>query len=252
METNPNPTAILSSYTDQEKTAYLATLAALATSDREATNEELDHLLQISTEAGLSETQQEKIIDAAKDASGQDLKNSLDVLRKSDLRYALITDLIALGHADNNYTPEEKGNIEKISRYLDLDEDQFSVLDQYVQKAADQERTPEEYSKPDFLSSTGMKDKLSNAGFSMDSIGKGLLGFLAPLVLGGLASGGFGKRRSGQNSNQGGGLGGMLGGALSGNGNSSGMSGGLGSILGGLMGSRNSGALGGILGKLLR
>ena len=244
METKKN--VGLSTYPEQEKTAYLAALAALATSDREASNEELEHLRQISNDAGLSQQNEEEIIDAAKDVSGQYLKDSLDVLKESDLRYGLITDLIAIAQADDSYTAQEKGNIEKVSRYLNIDNNQFSILDQFVKKAVEEERTPEEYRKPNFLSSTGMQDKFSNAGFDMQAIGRGIFGFLGPILLGGLASRSLGRRSSTSLPNRGGGLGGMLGG------NQTGMSRGLGSLLSGLSRSRNSGSMGELLGRLLR
>lgn len=234
----------LAAYPAQEKTAYLVALAALATSDRQASDEELEHLRQISSDAGLSKEYEEQIIDAARDSSGQNLKNSLDALKGSDLRYGLITDLIAMAQADESYTAQEKENIEKVSHYLNINDNQFSILDQYVKKAAEEERSPEEYRKPNFLNSTGMQDKFANAGFNMQSIGRGIFGFLGPILLGGLASGAFGRRRS--NTNQGGGLGGMLGA------NPTGMSRGLGSLLSGLSRSRNSGSMGDLLTRMLR
>lgn len=244
METKKN--LGLSSYPEQEKTAYLAALAALATSDREANDEELEHLRQISNEAGLSPQNEEEIIEAAKDVSGRHLKDSLDLLKESDLRYGLITDLISIAQADDSYTTQEKDNIEKVSRYLNINNNQFSILDQFVKKAVEEERTPEEYKKPNFLSSTGMQEKFSNAGFDMQSIGRGIFGFLGPMLLGGLASRSLGRRGSNPFPNRGGGLGGILGA------NPTGMSRGLGSLLSGLSRSRNNGSMGELLGRLLR
>ena len=236
----------LSAYPDNEKAAYLAALAALATSDREATDEELEHLRQISSEAGLSAENEEEIITAAKDASGKHLKDSLDALKQSDLRYGLITDLIAIAQADDSYTAQEKDNIEKVSHYLNINNNQFSILDQFVKKAVEEERDPEEYRNPSFLSSTGMQDKFSKAGFDMQGIGRGIFGFLGPMLLGGLAARSLGRGRSSPFSNQPGGLGGMFGG------DQTGMSRGLGSLLTGLSRSRNSGSMGQMLGRLLR
>jgi uncharacterized tellurite resistance protein B-like protein len=250
METKQN--ILLSNFTEQEKTAYITALAALATSDREASDEERENLREVSNSAGLSADQEETIMKAAQDTSGQELIKSLDVLKNSDLRYGLITDLIAMAKADESYTQDEKGNIEKVSRYLNVNDSQFSILDQFVNKAADEERTPEEYRKPDFLRSTGMQDKFSNAGFNMESIGKSIFGFLGPIILGGLAGRTLRGRNSSSISNQGGGLGGMLGGILSGNSSQSGMSGGLGGLLSGLARSRSNGSMGGLLGRLLR
>ena len=250
METKQN-ILLSNSFTEQEKTAYITALAALATSDREASEQELENLRELSSSAGLSADQEETIMKAAQDSSGRELIKSLDVLKDSDLRYGLITDLIAMAKADESYTPEEKGNIEKVSRYLNVNGSQFSVLDQFVTRAADEERAPEEYHKSDFLRSTGMQDKFSNAGFNMESIGKGIFGFLGPIVLSGLAGRTLRGRNPSSISNQGGGLGGMLGSIL-GSGSQSGMSGGLGGLLSGLARSRSNGSMGGLLGRLLR
>ena len=250
METKQN--ILLSNYTEQEKTAYITALAALATSDREASDEELENLREVANSVGLSADHEETIMKAAQDTSGHELIRSLDVLKDSDLRYGLITDLIAMAKADESYTQEEKGNIEKVSRYLNVNDSQFSILDQFVNKAANEERTPEEYRRPDFLRATGMQDKFSNAGFSMGSIGKSIFGFLGPIILSGLAARTLRGRNSGSISNQGGGLGGMLGSILAGSGSQSGMSGGLGGLLTGLARSRSNGSMGGLLGRLLR
>jgi len=240
---------LLSNYSENEKGAYVAALAALASSDREATPEELEHLREISKEAGLSDEHEEQIIAAAEDASGEDLKNSLDILKESDLRYGLITDLIALAKVDDSYTTEEKGNIEKVSRYLNVKDDQFAILDQFVNEAADEERTADEYNKPNFLRSTGMQEKFSNAGFNMNTIGKSIFGFLGPILLGSLAGKALGRRNT--SSTQGGGLGGILGNILSGSGTTRGVGGGLGSLVSGLARSRSNGSMGGLLGRLL-
>ena len=78
METKQN--TLLSNFTEQEKTAYITALAALATSDREASDEELENLREVSHSAGLSADHEETIMRAAQDTSGQELIKSLDVL----------------------------------------------------------------------------------------------------------------------------------------------------------------------------
>jgi uncharacterized tellurite resistance protein B-like protein len=245
----------LTEYSDREKGAYLGALAALATADREATGDELNHLREIAHAAGIKQEQEQSIIEAAKDTSGNDLKRCLDALKGSDLRYSLITDLIALAKADESYTDQEKSNIEKVAEYLELSKDQFSVLNQFVNKASEEPRTAEEYSKPDFLQSTGMQQNFSNAGFNMGSVGKSIFGFLGPMLLGSLAGRalGGGRRSSGGL----GGLGGGLLGGLLGGGTNSGMGlpgglGGLGSLISGLNRSRSNQSMGGLLGKLFR
>jgi uncharacterized tellurite resistance protein B-like protein len=242
---------ILTGYSDQEKAAYGA-LAALATADREAGTEELQNLRELAHAAGISEQQEQQIIHAAQDVSGQDLKRCLDILKGSDLRYSLITDLIAMAKADDNYSEQEKQNIEKVSNYLQVNKNQFSVLDQYVNKAAEAEHTPEEMTRPSFMDSLGLKEKFSNAGFSNQSMRNGLFGFLGPILLGGLAAKALsGRRGGGMGGGLGGMLGGMLGGGAMGRSMPGGFGGGLGSLLNGMSRSRSGGNFGGLLGRLL-
>lgn len=243
---------LLTGYSEHEKAAYLGALAALATADREATEEELGHLREIAHAAGISPDEEQNIIEAAKDTSGNDLKKCLDTLKTSDLRYSLITDLIALAKADESYTAEEKGNIEKVARYLEVNQNQFSVLDQVVSKAANESHTPEEFAQPAFLQSTGLQDKLSKAGINVGSMGKSIFGFLGPLLLGSLAGRALsgGRRGAGGLGGIGGGLlGGMLGKATS---SGTGGIGGLGSLISGLNKSRGNQSMSSMLGRLLR
>lgn len=253
---------ILSGYPADEKAAYLGALASLATADRHANEEEIQHLSEMAETAGLTEQQAQTVVDSARDTSGQYLLKCLDQLKTSNLRYSLITDLITLAKADDNYTDDEKTNIEKVARYLQVDKNQFSVLDQFVDKTAERQPTPEEIRRPNFAESLGMGNQFSGAGLNMGSMGRSLFGFLGPMILGGLA----GRALSGNRRPGGGGLGGMLGGGLGGMlggpggmlggamGRSSfpGGMGGLGSLITGLNQSRNTKSMGGMLGRLLR
>jgi hypothetical protein len=238
---------ILTGYSEREKGAYLAALASLATADRVASQEELDHLREMSKAAGLSAAQEEFILHSATDMTGDDLKKCLDVLKGSDLKYSLITDLMALGKSDENYSEEEKQNIEHISQHLGISNTQVSLLDQFVSKAAEKETSPEEVTKPGFLDSLGLKDKFSKAGFDMNSMGKGLMGILGPVLLGGIAARALGGGRRGMGSGM---LGGLLGGMLGG-GSLAGRMGGLGTLINGMNRSRNNRSMGGLLGRIL-
>src|SRR4051812_42751726 len=97
-----NTESILTGYSEREKGAYLAALASLSTADRQASQQELDHLREVAQAAGLSQQQEQFILQSATDISGEELKKCLDVLKTSQLRFSLITDLIALAKADEN------------------------------------------------------------------------------------------------------------------------------------------------------
>ena len=239
-----NSETLLEGSTDIEKGAYIGAIASLATSDRQATPEEIEYLTALCTGAKLSDEQTQAVIQAATEISADDVTRCLDVLKTSDLKYSLITDLIAFAKTDSSYSEDEAQSVQKMANYLGVDQKQFSLLDHFAEKATTSQATPKEMSSPDFLSSLGLKDKLESAGINGNSLLKGLLGIAAPILLTKMITGGF-------NRNRGGGLFGGGGGGMFGGGGGLSGGGGLGSIIGMLSGGRGmGGGLGGMLGSL--
>ncbi|THU31120.1 TerB family tellurite resistance protein [Niastella caeni] len=237
-------TTVLEGYSDQEKGAYLGAMASIATADRQASNEELEYITALCDAADISETQKEAVIKAANELSGEELKKCLDILKNSDLKYSLVTDLIAFAKADNNYGIEEQQRVKETSDYLGVDQNQFSLLNEFTEKAATNDVPVEEKAKPSFLSSLGLSEKMKSAGINANSLMKGLLGVAGPLILGGILSGAL-RRRGRRGSSMFGNLGGMFGnsGLLRGAG--------LGSLIGMLSGGRGFRNTGGLLGRIL-
>ena len=241
---------LLSGYSLKEKAAYLGALASLATADRHADEQELEHFREMARSAGLQDEETQTIIKAADDTSGDQLLESLDALKTSELRFSLVTDMIALAKTDENYTPAERTNIEKVSKYLGVNKDQFATIDEFVAKAADNNPGEDEITNPQFMQSLGMQNQFAGTGLNMSSIGKGLLRYLGPMILGGMAARTLGGRRVSS-----GGLGGMLGNNPMGMGRSGGLDGlggGLGSLIAGMARGRGNQSIGGMLGRLLR
>jgi uncharacterized tellurite resistance protein B-like protein len=232
---------LLKDYSDVEKGSYLGAIASIATADRTASGEELEYIRTLADSAELSPEQKEAVERAATELSGEELKYCLDNLKGSDLRFSLVTDLIAFAESDQNYSPEEKANIEKIAQHLNINKQQFSLLDQFVKKTAEVKAEPEQMQQQGFLGSLGLEEKFKNAGINFGSLTKGLLGIAGPMILAGLVSRGMGGRRSGGLGGMfGGGLGGMFGG------------GGLGSLTSMLNGGRGLGSTGGLFSRILR
>lgn len=243
---------LLSGYSSKEKAAYLGALASLATADRRADEQELEHFRALASTAGIDDNETDTILEAANDTSGNYLLKCLDTIKNSELRFSLVTDLIALAKTDADFTPAEKKNIEKVSRYLGVNKDQFSVLDQFVDKAADNTAEEQEITQPDFMKSLGMQNQFAGTGMNMSSIGSGLLRFLGPMLLGGLAARTLGGRGRPAST---GGPGGMFGNNPMGMGRTGGpggLGGGLGSIISGMARGRNNQSIGGMLGRLLK
>ena len=241
---------LLKDHTDEEKGAYLGAISSLATADRSASEEELEYIRDLAASADLSPQQQEYVVRAATELTGEELQRCLEILKNSDLKFSLITDLISFAESDKNYSPEEKANVEKIAQYLGVNRQQFSLLDQFVKKTAAAQVTPEEVQKPGFMESLGLEDKMKSAGINSSTLMKTVLGIAGPLVLASMfnrrRSGGFGGGMLGGGGGMGGGMlgRGMMGGGM--------MGGGIGSVISMLNGGRGGfGSTGGLLGRML-
>ena len=237
-------TQLLQNYSEQEKTAYLSAIASLATADRQASGAEGQFLQALAQQAGLSGGATQQVLAAAQDANNQSIQQNLDILKNSDLRFSLVTDLISFARADGSYANDEEAMIGKMSQYLGINAEQKQTLENVVDQAASVPHDPQDPAKTGFLSSIG--DKLSSVGIPKGALMAGLLGVVAPMVISKVMSGG-GQSQSqngyGDQSSSGGmggllsgGMGGLLGGASQS---------GMGGLLGGLLG---SGMLGGLLG----
>lgn len=236
---------ILDGYGDLEKGAYLGAIASIASADKSASDEELSYIVALCEGADLSEGQIQAVRRAAMELSEEELKRCLDVLKGSELRFSLVSDLIAFAEADQLYTPEEKQSVEAISRYLGVNQEQFSLLNQFTDKAvqeapAQAAALEQGTTQPaSFLDRLGFGDKLKGAGINSSALVKGALGIVGPLLLARMFSGGRGRGVMG---------GGLLGGLLGGGIGRSLMGGGLMNVLGG---GRGFGSTGGLLGRLL-
>ena len=241
----------LKDHSDEEKGAYLGAIASIATADHIASEEEVEYITQLAESTDLSKEQQQGVVRAAQELSGNELIRCLDILKSSDLRFSLITDLMNFGQSDKDYSKEEKKKVERIADYLNINREQFSLLDQFVNKTSRAEIAPEEVTKPGFLSSLGLDEKFKKAGIDWKTVGKGLLGIVGPLILARMMSG---RRASAGNVLAGGGLGSLIGGlGGAGIGPMLGKSGGgLGSLIGGLSGGRGFANSGGLLSRVLK
>ena len=173
----------LKEYSDEEKGAYIGAISSIATADKQASEEEMVYLTALSDAAGLSEEQKEYVLKAAKNENGEDLARSLDILRGSDLKYSLVADLISFAESDRNLTPEEKENIERIADQLEINQQQFALLDHFVKRTNTLQPPPEKISSPGFLSALGLDQKFKASGMNLKTMTKGLLGFAGPMIL---------------------------------------------------------------------
>lgn len=213
---------LLQNYSEAEKTAYLSAVASLASADREASPAETQFLQALTQQAGLAGGAAQQVMAAAQDSTNETVKQNLDALKDSDLRFSLITDLISFARADGAYANNEEAMVDKMAAYLGVNPEQQQALETVVDQAAQVPHDAEDPAKKGFFD--GIGDKLSSVGIPKSALLAGLLGVVAPMVISRVTGGA-------PRSNSGGGLGGLLGGAAQ-----SGMSGLLGGLLGGLGG----------------
>ena len=230
-------TQLLQNYSESEKTAYLSSIASLATADRQASPAEGQFLQALCQQAGLSADSTQQVSTAAQDPNNETIQQHLDVLKSSDLRYSLITDLISFSRADGAYSNDEEAMVDKMSQYLGINQQQQQTLETVVDEAAEVAHNPQDPAKEGFFGSIG--DKLSSVGIPKGALMAGLLGVVAPMVLSKVMGGGSSNANDGYgNQNSSGGLGGLLGG-------------GMGGLLGGAAQSGMGGMLGGLLGSVM-
>ncbi|PSR54835.1 TerB family tellurite resistance protein [Adhaeribacter arboris] len=252
-------TTLLKDYSLEERGAYLGALATIASADGNASAEELEFLKMMAEAAELPDNLQQEITQIAQSPSKISLQKCLDTLKQSNLRFSFVTDIISFAKSDGQYSPEEQQRIQDISNYLGIDQKQFSILDQFVDKANDAKQQGEDPTSQAFMHKSGFGDMFKNVGISPQMV-TGMLGILAPIVISRMMSGGRRQYGGGMMGGLGGGLlGGLLGGGMGMGGGMYNSGGGLGSIisiLGGLNGRRGyggmgSGGLGGLLGGIL-
>lgn len=231
--------SILQGHSDQEKAAYLAAIASIATADKQASPEELNYIMKLCDAADLPDAQKQWVLNAANEIPGEELKQSLEILKNSELKYSLITDLMAFAKSDSNYSEEESQYVNRVAQQLGIDEKQFSLLNQFADDVNGSEVPASGVEDPGFLSS--IKDKMQKAGINTGTLFKGLIAIAGPILLAKM----FSKRGGGASA--GGALGG-LGGVLTG----LGLAGGIGSLIGMIGGGKGMSGAGGLLDRLFR
>lgn len=222
----------LKDYPEQEKKAYLAAVASMATPEDQASEEEIDFLTDLCEDAQLSEQDKQEVIREAKSPTNDGFQTYLSSLKNSELKYSFIVDVISFAKADGHYSDEEKERIVSMANKIGVSREQYDVLFEYVDKADHAQN--EDVSEEGFLEKTGLKQKLESRNIPIKGLLTGLVGSM-------LMKGVMGKRHR---------RGGLLS-SLLGGGSTRRRGGGLSSVIGMLSGGRGYRRSGGLLRKLL-
>ena len=219
----------LKDYPEKEKTAYLAAVASMATPEDKASKEEEEFLADLCEEAGLSQRDTEEVIMEARDPANDGFSRNLDFLRNSELKYSFVVDVLSYAKADGHFSEDEKKKVHRMADHLGISIEQYSALEEYVDKA--EKAQGEETSEEGFLENSGLKQKFEKLNIPVKGLLSGLVGSM-------LMRGVMGRRRRG----------GLLTTLLGGGGYR--RRGGLSSVVGMLSGRRGYRRSGGLLSKL--
>lgn len=171
-------------HSEEVRTSYLVILSAVASADHESTEEEIAFMEQIASVAGLKEASLGELKTAMAQPSSVDLKAHLDNFKGNDLRFALVTDLLNLAYKDGELEAEEVAQIQKANAHLDINEEQYEALQQYV-KAANNEVNDQEGNAElndtgelkgevnNFLEKSGLEGTFSKAGIPTNNFKSG-------------------------------------------------------------------------------
>jgi len=229
-------TQLLKDYSVNEKGAYLAAIASVASADRMASPEEIEFLTLLSQAAGLPADSQQEVIAVANDPSNVSIQKCLDVLKNSELRFSFITDVMSFAKSDGKLDANEQAKIQQMAQYLNINQQQFGALQQFVHKADEAQQQGQNPTDPSFLQNSGLANMLGQSGVPTGGLMKGLLGVLAPIVISRMMSGRGGGMGSAGAGMGGGLLGGLLGNVMGGGNAGLGGNSGLGGLLGGMGG----------------
>ncbi len=167
-------------YPAAQRAAYLGAIASLLTADQQASPAEGEFLSHLAQATGLSQQDAQHVVDAALDPNNSSLTEDLTTLKSSDLRFALVQDLISFAQSDGQYSDAEQERIGQMAQFLGVSEEQFDALHQYQQAAADGQNVND----PRFLQQSGIGSLFSQLGLPKGGgMLSGILAVAGPMIL---------------------------------------------------------------------
>jgi len=120
-------------YPEDGKIAYLSIVASMAAADNEVADEEISALRELCKSVEISSKGLGLIMATAEDPSGAPIEEYLKQLSASELRFSLMTDIIAMAFADEKVTFEEEEEIGEIAKLLKIKPEQIGAIRKYVE-----------------------------------------------------------------------------------------------------------------------
>jgi uncharacterized tellurite resistance protein B-like protein len=159
----------LTGYSEKEKVAYLSIVASMAAADGELADEELEQIRQMCFKLSLTAIGVEAVLAAAEFPERIPLERYLENLRGSDLKFALLADVLFMVYADGKVTSQEKDEYERIATSLSVTEQQLLTVIRYVDALTSFRRQGK--SKEELLSVHGhLVGEMASCGVNVGSV----------------------------------------------------------------------------------
>jgi len=160
----------LLAFEESKRTAYLVTLATLATADGEVDDEEAELIEQMCKEAQLTMKSKLQVLNALYDADSVNLEAQLALLKDGALKFYIVTDILTLVKADGEFTPDEVAEVGMLKAKMNMSDQQYEALNKYVDLA---QSFSTEGVTNDFLDKVGLKDDFARLGIPADAFAQG-------------------------------------------------------------------------------
>ena len=117
-----------------ERVDYLTLVASMAFADHSADDRELERVRTMCVALELSDAGTSRVLAGASDAGRVELDAILERLKRSELRYALMIDIIDIAYADEEVVESELEEINALADKLDISAGDVEMLRRYVEK----------------------------------------------------------------------------------------------------------------------
>ena len=119
-------------YPEAERRDYLTVVASMAFADGEVTADERARLEEMCSDFKLSEGSREQVFDSAEHPNAAELGLILARMKTSELRFALLVDLIDVAIADGTIATGEDAELQSLAEELDITYGQLVMTRRYV------------------------------------------------------------------------------------------------------------------------
>ena len=117
---------------ENERVDYLEVVASMAFADQVVDDAEIARIRDLCTELQLSPAGTDRVLAAARAPLDKEIIAVVERLAHSDLRFALLVDIIDIAYADDTITDEEEAEIEHLAEKLHIDTGQIALVRRYV------------------------------------------------------------------------------------------------------------------------